>query len=202
MTPVTTIFFDIGGVLLTNAWDRHSRRRATDTFGLDWDEYRYRHDAAAYDFETGRMTLDQYLHRTVFYEEREFSTAEFVAAMKTESKEIEGALAVVADLSRTGVFLATLNNESLELNEHRIETFGLRDLFEVFLSSCYLGVKKPEEAIYRLAFQITQRKPEQCLFVDDRPLNLECARDQGLDGILFRGATEFRADLQARELLR
>ena len=194
MTGVTTVFFDVGGVLLTNGWDRHSRRAAIDAFELDWEEFRDRHDFVAHDFEIGRMDLDQYLRRTVFYRERRFPPEEFVASMKAQSAELPGSLDVVAELSAAGITLATLNNESRELNEHRIEKFGLQRYFTVFLSSCYLGVKKPDAAIYRLAFQLTQRRPEECLFVDDRSLNLECALDEGLGGIRFESAEQLRAE--------
>lgn len=194
MTGVTTVFFDVGGVLLTNGWDRHSRRATIDAFELDWEEFRDRHDFVAHDFEIGRMDLDQYLRRTVFYRERRFPPEEFVALMKAQSAELPGSLDVVAELSAAGITLATLNNESRELNEHRIEKFGLQRYFTVFLSSCYLGVKKPEAAIYRLAFQLTQRRPEECLFVDDRSLNLECALDEGLGGIRFESAEQLRAE--------
>ena len=137
---ISAVFFDVGGVLLTNGWDRHRRRRVIDQFGIDWEEFRDRHDFVAEYFETGKMELEEYLARTLFYRSRDFTPEEFVAAMKAASQELPGSLDVVRDLHDTGMFLATLNNESRELNEHRIDTFGLRTWFSVFLSSCYLGV--------------------------------------------------------------
>lgn len=201
MSAVTTVFFDIGGVLLTNGWDRHSRRAVVDGFGLDWEEFRDRHDFVSQAFEVGEMSLDEYLRRTVFYRRRDFSEADFVTAMKAQSQPLPGTLDVVADLAAAGVFLATLNNESRELNEYRIETFGLDAYFAVFLSSCYLGVKKPDAVIYRMALDICHCAPEESLFVDDRALNLECAVDYGMRTTHFQSADQLRTELTALGVL-
>lgn len=198
---ITGVFFDVGGVLLSNGWDRTCRRQVVDRFDLDWEEFRDRHDFVAEPFETGRMTLDEYLHRTVFYRPRSFGPEEFAAAMKAASIEIPGSLDVVGELAETGVFLATLNNESRELNEYRIDTFGLRSLFSAFFSSCYLGMKKPDDPIYRLALDLSQRRPDEVLFVDDRALNLECAADVGLRTVAFRSPEQLRRDLVDHGLL-
>lgn len=195
---ITTIFFDLGGVILTNGWDRHARRHCIDSFGLDWEEFRDRHDFVAHDFEIGRLDLTGYLDRTVFYRERAFTREDFAASMQAESEALPGSLEILSALQRAGYVLATLNNESRPLNEYRIERFGLRRYFSTFLSSCYLGVKKPEAEIYRLALDLTQRDPAECLFVDDRSLNLECARDEGLAGILFTGPDQLRSELHDR----
>ena len=198
---ISAVFFDVGGVLLTNGWDRHGRRQVIDQFGLDWEEFRDRHDFVAEYFETGRMTLDEYLHRTVFYRERPFAQTDFESAMKAASEELPGSLDVVRELHDRGIFLATLNNESRELNEHRIAEFGLRSLFNVFLSSCYLGVKKPDAPIYRMALELTQRSTGEVLFVDDRDLNIECAIDVGMHGIHFDSPEQLRQELVEHGLL-
>ena len=188
-------------MLLTDGWDRTQRRTTISSFSLDWEEFAYRHDSIAADFSVGRLDLDEYLHRTIFYRDRGFTRPEFVDAMKAHSREIDGSLDIVAELAATDVFLATLNNESRELNEHRIEAFGLRRFFPVFLSSCYLGVKKPDRIMYRLALEITQSSAENCIFVDDRPLNIECALDVGMTGIQFEDAVRLRTTLAELGLL-
>jgi putative hydrolase of the HAD superfamily len=181
VADIKVLLFDIGRVLLTNGWDRHSRQRACEHFGLDWEDFQDRHEFVSGDFETGKLTLEQYLRRTVFYRDRPFSEEGFVAFMKAESEPYADSLNLVGELAASGRYvLATLNNESRELNEHRIETFGLRDHFTMFLSSCYLGVKKPDEGIYAMAVSITQYRPEECVFIDDRELNLECANLAGI----------------------
>ncbi len=181
---ITAIFSDVGGVLGTNGWDRGSRRKAADRFKIDWLEFEDRHELVVTAFEIGQLSLDEYLNRIVFYRPRDFTKQEFKDFMFEESKPFPDSLALFDRLARSKkYFLATLNNESLELNLERIARFGLRKCFTVFFSSCFLGVKKPDEAIYRLALKLTQRAPQECLFIDDRPLNVECARACGMHTI-------------------
>ncbi len=195
---IRTIFFDVGGVILTNGWDRHQRQRTAEAFGLDYEEFQDRHDFVAHDFETGQISLEEYLTRTVFYRARDFSRAAYTAAIYSHSEELPGSLALLDELAAQDLQLATLNNEGREINEHRIRSFELNQRMSLFLSSCYLGVKKPERAIYELALQITQRRAEECVFIDDRELNLECAAELGIEGVLFTGTDELRAALRAR----
>ncbi len=196
MPEITTLFFDVGGVLATNGWDRHARRNCVESFGLDWDEYRDRHEFVADAFETGAMSIDGYLDRTVFYRDRDFTRSSFVEAMRGESQPYPEALDLIDRLASSGKYLlATLNNESRELNAHRVAAFGLDRYFSVFLTSGYLGVKKPDERIYRLALDITQRDPDECVFVDDRALNLECASLLGMTGLHFQTVTQLDTDL-------
>ncbi len=197
MAEITTLFWDVGGVLLTNGWDRAARRRAAEQFHLDWEEFEDRHDLMITDFEGGRLTLDEYLQRTVFYRSRSFSQDDFKASIFTQSQPLPEVLALVERLANSGKYLmATLNNESLELNLYRIEQFRLRDYFDAFFSSCFLGVKKPDHGIYRLASQITQRALEECLFIDDRALNLECAQLLGMRTVHYQDPAQLRRELR------
>ncbi len=196
MSDIKVLLFDVGGVLLSNGWDRESRRLACQRFDLDWEDFQDRHDFVAADFDTGKLTLDGYLDRTVFYRDRSFTRDDFIAFMKAQSEPIPDSLQLVRELGATGDYvLATLNNESRELNEHRIDTFGLREYFTMFLSSCYLGMKKPEAEIYGVAVDILQHRPDECVFIDDRQLNLECAERAGINAIHFRGAEHLRTSL-------
>ena len=193
---ITTIFFDIGGVLLTDGWGHDSRRAAAEKFGLDWDEYSDRHEKVGHAIETNRMSLEQYLDRAIFYRPREFSREEFRAFIFAQSQPKPESIAIVAQLADSkNHFLATINNEVLELNLYRLEHFGLRRYFRVFFSSCFLGLRKPDEAIYRLALQVTQQAPANCIFIDDREVNLECPRELGWNTILFRDAAQLRSEL-------
>ena len=196
MSMIATIFFDIGGVLLTDGWGHNSRRAAAEKFGLDWDEYADRHEKVGHAIETNRLSLEQYLDRTIFYRPREFSREEFRAFVFAQSQPKPESIEIVAQLANSKkYFLATINNEILELNVYRLEHFGLRSHFPAFFSSCFLGLRKPDEAIYRLVLHVTQRVPDQCIFIDDREVNLECPRELGMNTILFRNAAQLRADL-------
>ena len=194
---ITTIFFDIGGVLLTDGWGHASRRAAAEKFGLDWEEYTDRHENVAHAIETNRISLEEYLTRAVFYRERSFTREEFRDFIFAQSQPHSEAIEIAARLAGSQkYFMATINNEILELNTYRIERFGLRSIFPIFFSSCFLGIRKPDLAIYRLALQVAQRKAEECLFVDDREVNLECPRELGLQTILYQSASQLRDALK------
>lgn len=193
---IRALFWDVGGVLLTNGWDRASRQEAADRFGLDPSELEERHQLVMAAFEAGRLSLAEYLEQTVFHSKRPFTLAQFKEFMLSRSQPDLEALQVAQEYAGSGTYLmATLNNESRELNEHRIHTFGLRRLFQVFVSSCYVGYRKPEAEIYRMALDLTQQEPHACLFIDDRPLNLECAGLCGMNALLYRGVEPLRRDL-------
>jgi putative hydrolase of the HAD superfamily len=195
---ITHIFFDIGGVLGTNGWSSPQRRRAIERFGLDLAEFEQQHRDAVGTLEQGRMTLHEYLDGTVFYRRRTFSREEFVAFMLGESRPDERTIAVARRLARTRKYrMMTLNNESLELNLHRIREFGLGEIFHAFFSSCWLGVTKPSRRIYELALGISQAPPESAVFIDDREPNLMPARALGMRTIHFTTGDRLAGELAA-----
>jgi putative hydrolase of the HAD superfamily len=189
--PITTIFFDIGGVLLTDGWGHASRRAAAEKFGLDWEEYGERHEKVAHAIETGGLTLDEYLTRTIFYRPRSFTRAEFHDFILAQSQPHPEAIEIAQRLAAAKKYsMATINNEILELNTYRIEKFGLRSSFPAFFSSCFLRIRKPDQAIYQLALRVSQRRAEECIFIDDREINLECPRELGMQTILYQSASQ------------
>jgi len=197
VAEITTLFWDIGGVILTNGWDRGSRREAAEAFHFDYEEFQDRHDLSFPAFDSGHITLNEYLDRTLFYRTRSFSREEFTAFMFAQSKEYPDTRAVLADAVRSGkYFIGSINNEPFELNQYRIEAFHLRRDFSVFFSSCYVRSRKPEETIFRIALEVTQRPPEQCVFIDDRPLNLESPRRLGFNVIHHQNADQLRSELR------
>lgn len=197
MAEITAIFFDIGGVLLTNGWDRDSRVAAAEKFHLNWNDFEERHELLLHAFETGKLGLEEYLDRVIFYCPRDFTREQFKAFMYAQARPMPESLEVLGRLTKPQRYLiSALNNESRDLNAYRIEKFHLRDYFGVFLSSCYLGVRKPDKAIYELALSITQRKGDECVFVDDRALNLECAKELGMHTIEFKSAAQLEKELK------
>lgn len=199
---IELVLFDIGGVLGTNGWDGEQRTAAAEHFTLDAD-FQYRHEESIGDLESGRITLDEYLDITVFCADRAFSREAFKAFMFAQSEPWPDSIAVARDVARRGVArLATLNNESKELNIHRIERFGLREVFPAFYSSCWLGMRKPTRAIYERVLGITQAAPERTVFIDDRPQNLRPAADLRMKTILFENAAGLRDALRALRVLR
>jgi len=197
MAEIATLFWDIGGVILTNGWDRTSRQQAAETFQLDWEEFQDRHELSFPAFDTGQLSLDEYLDRTLFYRPRPFTREEFIAFMFAQSREFPESRAILdAIASSRKYFIGAINNEPLELNQYRIEAFHLRRDFAVFFSSCYVRSRKPEELIFRVALGVTQRPAEQCIFIDDRPLNLESPRRLGMNVIHYQSAEQLRSELR------
>ncbi len=197
MPQIRAIFWDVGGVLLTNAWDRAQRERALEQFKLDEAEFDDRHEMVVSSLERGKISFDEYLERTVFYRPRPFAREVFKDYVFSLSQPHADALALARELTNSGKYLmATINNESKELNLYRIQTFGLREIFSLFVSSCFVGLRKPEEGIYRLALEVTQKPPEECCFIDDRPLNLEAARGMGMHTIEMEDVGRLRLELR------
>ena len=198
MSEISTLFWDIGGVILTNGWDRNSRREAAETFKFDWEEFQDRHELSFPAFDSGQISLNEYLDRTLFYRPRAFSREEFTAFMFAQSKEYADTRAVLSAAARSGKYLiGSINNEPFELNEYRIEAFHLRRDFLVFFSSCYVHSRKPEEHIFRVALEVTQRPPQECVFIDDRPLNLDSPRRLGLRVIHHQNAAQLQSELRS-----
>jgi putative hydrolase of the HAD superfamily len=197
VSQIHAIFWDVGGVLLSNAWDHTQRMAAVERFHLDENEFHARHEMVVSSFERGKITLDEYLDHTVFYRDRPFTRDEFRDFMFSLSEPIPEVLTFARTLAASGkYFMGTINNESRELNLYRIEKFGLREIFRLFVSSCFVGLRKPESGIYRLATEITQINPEECCFIDDRALNLECAAKLGMQTIQMQTLEQLRSDLQ------
>jgi putative hydrolase of the HAD superfamily len=196
LPKISAIFWDIGGVLLTNAWDHKQRRLAMQHFQLDETEFEDRHEMLVSSFERGKVNLKDYLDRTVFYRTRPFTPDAFREFMFSLSKPDNAALDLARSLSGSGKYLmTTINNESRDLNEFRIRQFGLREIFDVFVSSCFVRLRKPEEAIYQVALEVTQMPPEECCFIDDRALNLDSAKRLGMRTIRMESAEQLRRAL-------
>jgi putative hydrolase of the HAD superfamily len=197
MFPFDVILFDVGGVLLSNGWDHCERARVLERFGLDAVAFESRHLEPDRAWESGFITADAYLDATVFIEPRSFTHQEFLAAICAQSRLLlDGALEILKKLSASGKYMVgALNNEARETNAYRFEHFGLRPLFKVALSSCYLGLRKPDPAIYERALEILGRPAERILFIDDRMENLASAEETGMKILHFTGAGALRQDM-------
>jgi putative hydrolase of the HAD superfamily len=201
MFPV--ILFDVGGVLLTNGWDHGERSAAVAHFGLDGAEFERLH-APAYDaWERGNIDLAAYLDQTVFTGPRTFTQEEFYRFMLAGSKKFpDSALGILSELAASHKYLlGALNNEAREPNEFRFEHFGLSRYLAFRFSSCYLGLRKPEPAIFHRALDLLNRDAQEVIFIDDRAENVAASQAVGMDGIHFTGAEKLRAELKNRGIL-
>jgi putative hydrolase of the HAD superfamily len=197
--PIAALFLDIGGVLLTNGWDHHMRKHAAEAFGLDYEEMNERHHLTFDTYEEGKLSLDTYLHRVVFYEQRSFSPREFKAFMFAQSQPHQEMIDLVKALkARYGLKVAAVSNEGRELTIYRIQTFHLETVIDFFVSSCFVHFRKPDEDIYRVALDISQVPPDRIVYIEDRDMFVEAAESLGIRGLLHRG---YEATRQALEEL-
>ena len=184
-TAITCLFLDIGGVLLTNGWDHHARQRAATNFKLDLAELEDRHHLTFDTYEEGKLTLEEYLSRTVFYEKRPFTRDQFREFMFAQSQPYPQMIDLVAQLKvRYGLKIAVVSNESRELNAHRIGKFKLNDFVDAFISSCFVHIRKPDTDIFRLALDIAQTPPEQVVYIENTPMFVQIAEGLGIRSIL------------------
>lgn len=181
---ITSLFLDVGGVLLTNGWDRGARARAAQTFHLDLDEMNERHHLTFDTYESGKLSLDDYLQRVIFYEERPFSKEAFRTFMFNQSQPYDDMLNLVRSLkTRYQLKVIAVSNEGRELTDYRIAQFKLAEIFDAFVASSYVHLRKPDLDIYRLALDISQTAPEQTAYLDDRLMFVQVAQSLGIRGI-------------------
>ena len=198
MTKIRHVFFDIGGVLATNGWDREQRKLAIERFNLDPDDFQNRHEEMVGPLEQGQISLEEYLDIAVFHEPREFTKNEFRDFVFSQSKPYAETIAIARAVAAGCTYwVMTMNNESEDLNRYRIETFGLNEVFDAFLSSCWLGLRKPARRFYDRALGISEARPKESVLIDDRPQNLEPARALGMHTIHFESAPQLARDLHA-----
>ncbi len=194
----TTLLLDVGGVLLTNGWDRTARRAAADLFGLDWADFNERHHLCFAAYEEGRLELGEYLDRVVFHRERPFSRQAFRSFMFAQSKPLPDALSLFRALKmRYGLRIAAVTNEGRELARHRFHELGLRGLFDVFVCSAFVHRRKPDPEIYRLALELLQVPRDEALYVEDRRPFVEAASALGIRSIHHIGCEGTREALGA-----
>jgi putative hydrolase of the HAD superfamily len=199
MSGISTILWDVGGVLLTNAWDRQQRDAVVPGFGLDAAVFEHRHAEVADAWERDEISAEQYLLHTVFFEPRSFTEADFLEAMRTQSQMLaDSALRILRGLAASDKYvLATVNNESRAMNEYRLEKFELLGEFGAFFSSCYVGLRKPDRKIYQVALDVLQCDPGETVFIDDRAENVAAAASLGIEAIEYEGSAKLAARLSA-----
>jgi putative hydrolase of the HAD superfamily len=193
---ITTLFLDVGGVLLTNAWDRNVRKRAAQEFHLDFDQMDERHHLTFDTYEEGKLTLEEYLDRVIFCSERAFSRDDFKAFMLAQSHPHTAMIEFVCKLkAKNRLKTAILSNEGRELTVYRIQRFQLYSFIDFFIASSFVHMRKPDADIYRLALDVSQSRPEQVVYVDDREMFVEVARTLGIQGIHHTGLEATREAL-------
>ena len=184
---ITTLFLDIGGVLLTDGWDHNARKRAAASFRLDLAEMDDRHHLTFDTYEEGKLTLEEYLVRVVFYKKRPFTRAQFRQFMFAQSKPYPEMIELVTQIKlRHKLKITVVSNEARELNSHRIRTFKLNRFVDSFVSSCFVHVRKPDADIFRLALDIAQARAREVLYIENTPMFVQTAEGLGIRSILHK----------------
>jgi putative hydrolase of the HAD superfamily len=194
--PITALFLDIGGVLLTNGWDHLARRRAAKHFKLEWAEMEERHALTFETHEEGKLTFEEYLGRVVFYQKRPFTRAQFRRFMFAQSKPYPEMIALFAQLkAQHRLKITVVSNEAREVNAYRIRKFKLDRLVDSFISSCFVHLRKPDAEIYRLALDISQAPARQVVYIENTPMFVQVAEGLGIRSILHTDYESTRAKL-------
>lgn len=203
MAEVEAILFDVGGVLLTNGWDQRDRAAVLEHFELDQDKFEARHKEIYAQWDTGRITVDEYLDATIFHTPRSFRSEAFFLAICERSQLLEGgALGILEEIAASNRYLlGSLNNEPRETNAYRFRRFQLGRFLRLRLSSSYLGLRKPDAAIYHRALDILGLPADRVLLIDDRQENVDAASSVGLSAIRFENAAQLRRELTGLGIL-
>lgn len=195
---IKTLFVDIGGVLLTNGWDHVARKAAVAHFRLDGEETEERHRLNFETFEIGKLTLEEYLSRVVFHRRRTFTRAQFRRFMFAQSQPLPDMLGLVRELkARHGLKVIVVSNEGRELNAHRIRAFKLAAFVDAFVSSCFVGLRKPDAAIFRLALDLAQTPVSEIVYLENTALFVEVAAELGIRGLVHTDYQSTRTKLAA-----
>lgn len=201
MAAIRTLFTDIGGVLLTNGWDRAMRMKACEHFNLDAAEVDERHHLTFDTYEIGKLSLDEYLKRTIFYLPRSFTHADFQHFIFEQSEPLPGMVDYVKALKRKyQLQVVAISNEGRELAQHRIRKFKMEEYIDAFVISGFVYTRKPDESIFKLALDIVQATVKDSIYVDDRLLFVEVASTLGFQGIHHTDLVSTKAAFAERGL--
>jgi putative hydrolase of the HAD superfamily len=194
--PVTALFLDIGGVLLSNGWGHESRKAAADFFKLDYSEMQDRHKLTMVTYEEGKLTLSEYLNRIVFYQKRSFTVSQFREFMFAQTTPHMEMIELIRQLKeKYQLKIAVVNNEARELNEFRIKKFQLNQFVDFFISSCFVHFRKPDADIFRIALDIAQVPAEHVVYIEDMQMFVDVAGDLGIRGIQHKNYLSTSAEL-------
>ena len=202
MTSINTLFLDIGGVLLTNGWGKEARKLATENFSLNYSDTEERHHLSYSIYEEGKLTLEEYLRRIVFFQERSFTMEQFRDFMFSQSCDHPEMIDLVKELkARYNLKIAVVNNEARELNEYRISKFGLNKFVDFYISSCFVHIRKPDADIFRVALDIAQVSPSSVAYLEDREMFTDVASELGIRSIHHKDFKSTTAELASLGLV-
>ena len=180
------LYSDIGGVLGTNGWDSRLRRSLCTDFSLDFEEIEARHHLMFDSFERGFLSFEEYLTRVIFFVPRAFSLEQvrdftFAASVPwPKSIEFFRRLRTANSLG-----FALISNEGQGITRHRVNKFGLKQVCDFMVISHFTGLRKPDPGIWKLALNLAHAEPSESIYVDDRELFVDAAKDLGFTAVHY-----------------
>ena len=192
----SALFVDIGGVLLSDGWGRVQRERAIAEFGLDAGDFGERHHQVWDSYQMGKRSLDEYFERVLFYRPQAVSRATLKKFMFAQSTPCADMLELISKVkAQYDLKVVVVSNEGRELNAHRIRRFRLDELADVFVSSCYVQMLKPDPGMFRLAIDLAQVSPSEVVYLENTAMFVDVARELGIKALWHKTFAETRAAL-------
>jgi putative hydrolase of the HAD superfamily len=199
MKSINCLFLDIGGVLLSDGWGHEFRQQAAEKFNLDIPEMELRHKLLFVVYEEGRITLDEYLDRVVFYQKRDFTKETFKDYMFSLTVPDNNMIALIKNLKAAyQLKIVVVSNEARELNKYRLDKFKLNSFVDFFVSSCYIHIRKPDARIFALALDLADVAANEVIYLDDVQMFVDVASGVGITSIHhtdYESTTKALADL-------
>lgn len=193
MEPPTVILWDLMDTLVRDPFFTHM----APFFGLTFEELlEQKHPSAWGEFERGVIT-ERELFERFFRDGRPIDGQAFKRHVEAAYAWIEGMEALVAELASRDVEMHLLSNYPpwYRLCDGRL---GVSRYVKPSFVSCDTGLRKPSPEAYLGACRTLSVAPEQCVFVDDREVNVAGARAVGMQSVRFRGdVPALRAELTA-----
>ncbi len=197
-SAIRALFLDVGGVLVTNGWDHAVRKKVAERFDLDLQEFEARHHLTFDTYEEGKISLDTFFDRTIFYQSRTFTHQDVKRFVFELAQPFPEMIDLFARLkAQHKLHIAVVSNEGRELTIERVRRFNLKSFVDFFIVSSFVHLRKPDTDIYRLALDVAMLEPKQVAYVDDRSMLVEVAGTLGIHGVLHTGYDSTKAHLAA-----
>ncbi len=190
------LFFDVMDTLVVDPFFQS----IPEFFGLTLEQLlKQKHPDSWIAFEEAKISEAEYM-KTFFSDQRDVDGARLRQLLWDSYSWIDGVELLLAELHAAGFEMHAVSNYSIwyRIIEERLKLSRFLDWTFV---SCRTGLRKPVPRCYQFALDTLAARPSDCLFVDDRSINVEAAQAMGIDSIQFVDSAQLRNELKNRELI-
>ena len=196
MTPIKAVIFDVGGVLIemgTAARDNIATELGVDQtrFTAAWKEQVLLHGS-------GKISEQEFWSALAKQSGFDASRYDSLIIGEVFARQLviwPDILTLAEKLRQAGIVTAILS-DTIDAHARVLREAGVYDGFAPVLLSCEIGIRKPAPEAFTYALDALGIAPEEAIFVDDRPENVEAARVIGIRGIAFHDPAQFKRELQ------